>query len=70
MIVVTETHLTSGILDAEITIPGYCIYRADRDESRTHGGVAIYVREDLSSNLETVHSNAVCETLVVKVKNS
>ena len=68
MIVMTETHLTSSILDAEIHIPGYVIYRADRDESRTHGGCAVYVREDLTCTLEASHSNSVCETLAVKIK--
>ena len=67
MIVVTETHLTPSILDAEVSIPGYILYRSDRD-SRTHGGCAIYVREDLTSSLETNHSNSVCETLAVKIK--
>ena len=68
MIILTETHLTSSILDAEVSIPGYIMFRTDRSESRTHGGCTIYIRDDLISSLETSHSNSVCETLAVKVK--
>lgn len=39
---VTETWLSDGIFDNEITPPGYCIYR--RDRSSRGGGVAIYVK--------------------------
>ena len=68
MIVLTKTHLTSNILDAEVSVPGFNMFRTDRDESCTHGGCAVYVRDDLTSNLETTHSNSVCETLAVKIK--
>ena len=68
MIVITESWLHEGVLDAEITIPNYILYRADRDASRTHGGCAMWVRCDLTSQQVVSHSNAWVETLIVKIK--
>ena len=67
IIVLTETHLNSNILNAEVNIPGYTLYRSDR-EGRTHGGTCIYTRNDLATQQLVSHSNSVCETLVLKVK--
>ena len=44
------------------------LFRADR-EGRTHGGCALYVRKDLSSELVVAHSNMACDTLVVRIKS-
>ena len=44
------------------------LYRADR-EGRKHGGCALYVRNDLTSQLVTTHSNRACDTLIVKIKS-
>ena len=67
-IALTETHLKPEILDAEVKIEGWSLYRSDRGPGKSHGGVAIYLRNDLIGQLVTVHSNSQCETLVVKVK--
>jgi hypothetical protein len=67
MIILTETHLSPYILDAEISLgSNWIMYRADR-EGRTHGGCAVYVRRDLVNDLVTSHSNSYCDTLAVKV---
>ena len=55
------------MVDAEVSITNYTLYRADR-EGRSHGGTCIYVRNDLAATMLLAHSNSVCETLVVKVK--
>ena len=54
-ICVTESHLTPEVLDAEISIPGYDVFRSDR-VGRSHGGVVTYVRKDLvvKSELNTL----------------
>ena len=45
---VNETHLNSSIPDSSVHIPGYDLYRKDRD---LHGGgVCIYVHSDIHSN--------------------
>ena len=73
---VTETWLHPGVLDAEVCsgFPGYSLYRADRAGGRQGGGVALYVREDLSCDILASYAEvhpargvSVCELLVVKI---
>lgn len=46
ILTISETWLSESIADSEISIPGYLLFRKDR---ATHGGgVAVYVRNDLS----------------------
>ena len=68
LVAVTETWLSSMILDSEVTrdFPGYSIFRCDRD-SREGGVVAFYVREDLASDIICSFDNGVCELLVVMI---
>ena len=66
-IMVTETWLTPDILDAEVTIKGYELFRADR-EGRSHAGTCCWVREDLTAVLVNRFSNSFCDSLVIKVK--
>ena len=56
-ICLTETHLTSAVLDAEVAVRGYDIFRSDRVE-RSHGGVAIYVRKDIAVKTSMKDSNS------------
>ena len=65
-ICVTESHLNPDILDAEISIPGYDIFRSDR-VGRTHGGVATYVRKDLVVKSEAKDSNSFCDSLLLHI---
>ena len=50
--VVSETHLKNDVPDTVVNIPGYKIYRRDRNWSgrdlRNKGGIAIYTRNNLS----------------------
>ena len=50
-------------------IEGYSLYRADRGPDKTHGGVAVYLRNNLIGQLVVSHSNSMCETLAIKVKS-
>ena len=43
----TETWLNDSITDGEVSLPGYSIYRSDRDDG-LGGGIAVYVKESLS----------------------
>ena len=47
----TETHLKSDILDAEIRMPGYEIFRGDRVDYIRKGAVMLYIRDDYSQGL-------------------
>jgi hypothetical protein len=42
----SETWLSKSILNSEIAIPGYTLFRLDR--GKNGGGVAVYAREELS----------------------
>ena len=65
-ICVTESHLTPEILDAEISIQGYDIFRSDRI-GRSHGGVVTYVRKDLVVKTELKDSNSFCDSLILHI---
>ena len=64
----TETHLTPDILSAEVSISGYTMYRSDRMGGRTHGGCAVYVREDLTVVERETYSNNCCESQVLEIR--
>ena len=50
----TETHLTPDVLNAEIFIPNFKIYRKDRAVGKEGGGSLVYVHNTLnSSQLDT-----------------
>ena len=46
---ITESKLDDTVLDGEVNIEGYEIIRADRN--RNGGGVACYIKSDLSFNI-------------------
>ena len=58
--VLTETHLSEQIFDAEVSIKDYNIIRADR-ESRIQGGVAIYHHYLFTIDDIETYSNSYCE---------
>ena len=62
----TETHLNPDILDAQITMKGYNLFRSDRS-NRSHGGVCIYVRKDLAVKSEVKDSNSFCHSLILHI---
>ena len=65
----TETHLSQAILDAEVHIKGYTLYRSDR-AGRQQGGVAMYVVDDLAADTKVISmgSNGVVEHIVLYIK--
>ena len=67
-IAVQETHLTVEILSAEVQIPVYTLYRSDREGGRSHGGCALYCREDLTVTERFKYSNNCCESQVMEIK--
>ena len=50
MLAVNESKLDNTITDGEIHIPGYVIARKDRN--RHGGGVALYIRENISFSVK------------------
>ena len=56
---ITETWLTSNVIDNEIHIDGYSLYRKDRisPTEKSGGGCFIYVRNNLVYNEQDIASN-------------
>ena len=52
IIALTESHLKSHILDAEIYLPGYQVVRKDRVDSINKGGVITYVKDSYSGGMK------------------
>ena len=54
---ITESWLDNTVNDSEISIPGYCVVRRDRD--RNGGGVCVYVKSDMAYNVrpDLAHDN-------------
>ena len=72
----TETWLSSSHKKAELEIDGYEIYRQDRNRSKSNhgrysGGVAFYIRNDISPMFEPIleFSNGVNEALLLYSKS-
>ena len=67
LLVGTESHLNSSILDEEIQIDNFNSHRTDR-QSRTHGGIVIYTHNSLiiDDSKSVKFSNSVCELLIIK----
>ena len=63
---ITESHLSEGILDSEISIKGWAHVRADRD-NWIGGGVIVYVKDDYTISSEISFSNSVCETVCIYI---
>ena len=70
ILALTETHLRKEILEAEINIAGYGIFRADRCEDRPKGGVAIYIRDDIIAHSSVLLSGSTgtIEYLMIHIK--
>ena len=65
-IALTETHLNNSINDAEIQLSNYSIFHQDRS-SRSHGGTAVYVHNDLCTTVVAKNSNQYYESIIVKI---
>ena len=50
MLTISETWLNCSVLDLEIEIPGYNVFRVDRQDKRG-GGVCIYARQGFKTEV-------------------
>ena len=62
-IALTETWLKPYITDAQINIPQYNVFRADR-LTRSHGGSLLYVHSDLSVTNISIFSDEHCSAVI------
>ena len=66
----TESHLHSDIRDAEISIPGYELYRCDRHGAK-NGGVVTYVKSSFNMGTRQILTKSIgnVESMVLKMRN-
>ena len=66
---VTETHLIIEVLDEEINIENFNVFRSDRTE-RKCGGAAIIIHESLLINESKIHrfSSSCCEMIIIHIE--
>ena len=58
LISLTESHLNEEILDAEINIDGFNIFRADRTQT-TKGGVIVYIKKEIAASAKILKSGSI-----------
>ena len=63
-LIITETHLKPEVLDAEIHIQNYEVYRSDRAD-REKGGTAIYVHDSIVVNKVETFSDTFCQAVLI-----
>ena len=68
----TETWLTGDITDSELQIPGFNIYRCDRqsDTASRHSGVLVGVKTCINHAHVQVTLNSCIETVAVSLSGS
>ena len=67
--VATESWLKSHITDSQIILDGYRVFRCDRAQKKTGGGVAIYVKSTISVDiLLSLSVPNQFECLIVRIK--
>ena len=71
IIAVTETWLTEDVLDSELLIPGFTLYRKDRFNVRDAkgGGVLVYINSQLVSIAVDKLNSKECESLFIQIGN-
>ena len=67
-VVAVESHLSTDVLDAEIQIQNYNIYRSDRVE-RKQGGVIIYSYKDIIIDDSAKYSDDQCSSVMIYSKS-
>ena len=66
IIALNETWLEESILDAEISINNYNLYRSDR-KNRSRGGVCCYIRNDIAVSPAQSYSDGTIEYIMLKI---
>ena len=59
IITLTESHVRDDILDAEIAIKGYDLFKRNRQAGIRQGGVVTYIRSDFADSAKEVASGSI-----------
>ena len=60
---ITESWANKDIVDAELALTGYVMFRKDRRERRG-GGVILYIKESIKAHEIALKSEADCEEAI------
>ena len=60
---ITESWANKDIVDAELALTGYAMFRKDRRERRG-GGVILYIKESIQAQEITLKTEADCEEAI------
>ena len=63
ILLISETKIDSSFPTAQFLINGFTTYR--RDRNRNGGGMLLYIREDIPSNL--LHTDDIVEGLYIEI---
>ena len=63
---ITESWANKDILDAELALTGYAMFRKDRRERRG-GGIMLYIKESIQAYQITLKSEVDCEGAIRKL---
>lgn len=71
LLVTTESHLNSDILNEEINIANFEVYRSDRRAPRKCGGVAVFAHQSIKITESKIKrfSNSTCELLILEAED-
>ena len=58
IICLTESHLNPDIKDAEVAIKGYQIFRTERENDISRGGIIVYIKQGLEHNAKIISSGS------------
>jgi len=64
---ITESWGDSNILDSEFNVPGFSLFRADRNNGHRGGGVLLFVNSDMNA-VEVKMTSLFSEQVWCKVK--
>ena len=63
--VITESHLTPNIFDAEVQIKNYNLQRADRAGDRKGGGVVVYSHDSIAISSHEIYSDKHSQAVIL-----
>ena len=66
-IFLSETWLSNDIMDAEVNLDGFSLFRGDR-EGRSRGGTALYLKDRLNGRFVKSFTNGVVEFVIATTK--
>ena len=68
VLAITEIWCTSSIPDGSLSLPGFNLYRRDRQDGRQHGGIVCYIRDTIPTKQWTELNQPELETMWMTIR--